>query len=220
MQALSLRLKTIADLIPKGVKVCDVGTDHGYLAIYIREMGIAQSVIATDVNEKPLNRARKNIETYGKGGIELRLCDGLEGLSCQEADTVVIAGMGGEVIAGILERGRIFSFNSSVTFIIQPTTSPEFLRRFLCENGFEVFREVPIEENTKIYSVMECRFTGNKTSPGEGFYYVGKVKPDCPAGVKYIEKQKKRLMSCIKALEGKSEKAELFERYRSAFDEI
>lgn len=220
MQSLGLRLKTIADLVPKGAKVCDVGTDHGYLAIYLKSQDIAKRVIATDLNKKPLKRAEENITAAGVSGIELRLCNGLEGLSKNEADTVIIAGMGGEVIAGILEKGSNISKCEDITFIMQPTTSPELLREFLCKNGFCIESETPVLENGKVYSVMVCRFKGEIVEKGDSFYYIGKIKPDCEAGILYIEKQKKRLRDCMIALEKIDGKKELYSYYKNAFEGI
>jgi len=128
--------------------------------------------------------------------------------------------MGGEVIAGILGRSKKFAFREGVSFIMQPTTSPEALRRFLCENGFRILKEIPISENSKVYSVISCIFTGEISDAGEGFYYVGLVKPDCDDGVLYIEKQKKRLLECIKALENIHEKKESYLYYKRAYEEI
>ena len=80
MNNLSLRLSTIASLVPKGAFVCDVGTDHGFLPIFLMESGIAKGVIATDINEKPLRKAEENLKKTGAEGITLRLCDGLSGV--------------------------------------------------------------------------------------------------------------------------------------------
>ena len=135
---LSVRLSAIADYVKKGAFVCDVGTDHGYLAVHLMKSGVAKRVIATDINAKPLANAQKNIEKSEVFGIELRLCDGLGGVNRGEADTVIIAGMGGEVISGILERGASIVREKNITLFLQPTTSPVFLRRYLCENGFSI----------------------------------------------------------------------------------
>ena len=142
MSSLSVRLSAIADFIAKGSRVCDVGTDHALLAIHLIKSGIAKQVIATDIGKKPLKNALKNIENANVCGIDLRLCDGLSGISENEADTVVIAGMGGEVISGIIKRGADIAKN--VTLILQPTTSPEFLRLFLYNEGYRILEEVPI----------------------------------------------------------------------------
>ena len=133
MPTFSKRLSVIASLVPVGARVCDVGTDHGYLSIELIKSGVAASVIATDINEKPLNRAKSNAEKSGFQ-IDLRLCDGLVGISPSEVDTVIIAGMGGEVISGIIERGEKVAKSVSL-LLLQPTTSPEALREFLFKKG-------------------------------------------------------------------------------------
>ena len=200
MQALSKRLSVIASLVPKGARVCDVGTDHGYLSIYLRSSGTAQGVIASDINEKPLKTARKNIKESQIGGIELRLGDGLSAVNKGEIDTAVIAGMGGEVISGILKRGKDIA-KSGITLILQPTTSPEFLRKFLSENGYEILKEIPVLENRKLYSVMLCTFTGKYEKKEEYYYYIGALTADTDEGKRYIEKQYNRLFKCLTALE-------------------
>lgn len=220
MPDLSLRLKIIAGLVPQGAKVCDVGTDHGYLAIYLKCKGIAQSVIATDLNEKPLKRAQENLASAGVSGVSLRLCDGLAGVKQGEADTVIIAGMGGEVIARILEGGAHIVNDGKVTLIMQPTTSPEILREFLCKNGFSIEKEVPVFENGKLYSVIVCSFRNKFADYSEAFYYVGLLTPKTEAGRLYIEKQKKRILSCMAPLEFLDEKRELYLKYKTILDDI
>ena len=177
MPSLSLRLSAIADFVKENAAVCDVGTDHGYLAIHLMQNKIASKVIATDINSKPLCNAKKNIEKSGVFGIELRLCDGLAGVQIGEADTFVIAGMGGEVIAGILERGECITRKSDISLILQPTTSPEFLRRFLCQNGYKIIKEKAIFENGKLYSVMLVQFTGEISNYEESYFYIGELNP-------------------------------------------
>ncbi len=198
MPQLSKRLKLIASLVPNGARVCDIGTDHGYLSIELIKSGVAASVIATDVNEKPLSRAKKNIENLGLP-IELRLCDGLEGISPNEVDTVIIAGMGGEVIGGILERGKEVAGKASL-ILLQPTTSPEALREFLFKNGYEILKEEPLLENEKLYSVMMCRYSGSLTDYEPYTCFIGKLSPEKEEGKLYIKKQYKRCLSCADAL--------------------
>ena len=207
MTALSKRLSVIASLVPKGARVCDVGTDHGYLSIYLKETGIAKSVIAADINEKPLKTAKKNIERLGVGGIELRLCDGLSGVKKNEIDVAVIAGMGGEVISGIIQRGKDIP-KSGITLILQPTTSPEFLRKFLNQNGYEIVREVPVMDNRKLYSVMVCTFTGKDETKEDYYYYIGGLTAETDEGKRYIEKQHLRLSKCAQALKNIPSKRE------------
>lgn len=220
MPQLSERLSVIASLVPFGARVCDIGTDHGYLAIELIRSGKAKNVIAADIGEKPLENARKNIKAAGVGSIELRLCDGLSGISHNETDTVVIAGMGGEVISGILERGKRIAQSGEITFIFQPTTSPEALRFYLCEHGFEIKKEIPVFENGKSYSVMEVSYKNIPCKPCEAFYYIGKVTNETESGRIYIEKQKKRLSSCVTALENIPQKQNEYIKYKEALEDL
>ena len=219
MKELSVRLKTIASLVPNDTRVCDIGTDHGYLPIYLRLNNLAKSVIAADLNPKPLITAQKNIEKLNANGIELRLCDGLSGINRQEVDTIIIAGMGGNVISGIIDRCD-FAKDKDLTFILQPTTSGEVLREFLCNNGFEIISETVIFENNKLYSVMVVKFTNQAQSFQNGFYYIGKITPNTENGLSYIKKQQKRLLAEAKALESIPERKAEFLKLSSACDYI
>ncbi len=220
MPQLSLRLAAISALVPYGARVCDIGTDHGYLAIELMRSKKASSVIATDIGEKPLHSARKNIGLSGVEGISLRLCDGLSGINPEEVDTVIIAGMGGEVIAGILERDKTVCRRSNVRLLLQPTTSPEALREFLCKNGFCILSETPISENEKLYSVLEIEFTGECKSENSCFYYVGLLNDKSEAGKLYIKKQYTRCLKCAEALKNIDSKREEYLYYRSVCDQI
>lgn len=218
MQALSLRLKTIASLVPNGARVCDVGTDHARLPIYLKQSGIANTVIATDLNEKPLKNAEGNIRESGVTGISLRLCDGLSGVQKSEVDTVIVAGIGGEVISGILNN-CLWLKADGIILILQPTTSPEMLRKFLVNNGFDIINETPVYENGKIYSIIKARFSGNCSYPPESFYYIGKI-PKTDAGITYIQKQQKRIFDYIKAFEKLSDKQDEYNFFKAIYDDI
>lgn len=185
---LSKRLALIAGMVQSGSKVCDVGTDHGYLPVFLYKSGKCASVCATDIREKPYENARKNIEDAGISGIKLFLCDGLESITRDMADTIIIAGMGGEVISGIIERAQ-FLRDDTVTLIIQPTTSADKLREYLSEIGFVVVTERAVEDNGKIYSVMKCQFAGIPYPIDLTRKAVGLITPDYDEGRAYIEKQ-------------------------------
>lgn len=217
---LTKRLQLLLSLVPFGARVCDVGTDHGYLSIELIKNGGVKSVIATDINERPLSRARKNIERAGVTGIDLRLCDGLSGIKPEETDTVVIAGMGGEVISGIIEKGSNVLKNNEKTMILQPTTSPEYLRKFLFENGYEIILEEPLYENRKAYSVMVCRYKGESEEREPYNYFIGKLTPEKADGVLYIKKQYERCFKCAKALKDIPEKKADFEFYNSVAEQL
>ena len=219
MQTLSLRLETILGLIPKDAKVCDVGTDHAFLPIALIKRGKAKSVIATDINQKPLKKAEENIKKAEAQNISLRLCDGISGVNKGEADTFVIAGIGGEVIWGIISRSMEI-LKDNATLVLQPTTSPEFLRKNLYENGFSLLSETPISENGKLYSVMLCKYTGEKTKKENWFYFSGLVDPKVNEGKLYIEKQRDRAYKCMKALEALENKADELAYYKEIYENL
>lgn len=217
--ALSRRLLLIASLVPKGARVCDVGTDHARLPIYLIERKIAERVIATDIRPLPLENAKKNVAASGLAEIELRLCDGLSAVKISETDTVIIAGMGGEVISGIISRAELLRNQPYPLLILQPTTSPEFLRRYLYENGFCIKSETALKENGKLYSVMTAYFTGETKKMPEHFYYTGKVNPKTEDGYLYIQKQYIRLKKCADALKNIPEKQAEYLHYKRLSDE-
>ena len=100
--SLQPRLALLASLVPQGAVLADVGTDHGYIPVCLRQRGVIDRAIASDIGREPLEHARRTAEEYGVGGIDLRLCAGLDAIAPEECDTVLIAGMGGETIWGIL----------------------------------------------------------------------------------------------------------------------
>ena len=107
--SLSKRLSCVADWIKDTGHRCvaDIGTDHGYLPVYLAKNNIADRVIAMDVRIQPLNKAESNVRLYGvQEKVELRLSDGLDELKPLEADTITICGMGGRLIQSILTRGK------------------------------------------------------------------------------------------------------------------
>lgn len=217
--ALSLRLKLIASLVPKGARVCDIGTDHALLPIYLIENNIAEFVIATDIRPLPLENAKRNVAASGLTGIELRLCDGLSAVKKDEVDTVIIAGIGGEVISGIISRAALIRNQPYPLLILQPTTSAESLRRYLYENGFEIKTETALKENGKLYSVITARFTGKVKKMPEHFYYIGMVDPKTEDGYLYIQKQYIRLKKCADALINIPEKQAEYLHYKKLSDD-
>ena len=100
--SLQPRLALLASLVPQGAVLADVGTDHGYIPVCLRQRGVIDRAIASDIGREPLEHARRTAEEYAVGGIDLRLCAGLDAIAPEECDTVLIAGMGGETIWGIL----------------------------------------------------------------------------------------------------------------------
>ena len=147
------RLYAIASMVPQGAFFADVGTDHAYLPIYLAENNLIFHAVAADINRGPLLRAKGNIKKYNlEEKIDTCLSDGFEELDGNSFDTASIAGMGGILIARILEkapRGKLY--------ILQPMRDAHFLRAYLSSNGFELVDEKLAEEGNKIYTVIAVR---------------------------------------------------------------
>ncbi len=163
------RLAAIASLVRLDKRICDVGTDHALLPCYLYEQG-AKHIIASDVNENPLEAARENITRLGYTDIRLIQSDGLENIP--PCDDVIIAGMGGELIASIIE-GCAF-ITPDTRFILQPMTKAEILRRYLYSAGFEIMLENGAFSGGKAYTVMLVQYTGEKSDIDDSFAYFGK----------------------------------------------
>lgn len=212
MLELSKRLSLIAQFVNEGSSVCDVGTDHGYLPAFLFLSGKCKSVRATDINQKPLESAKANLKRLGADGVKLILCDGLSGVTRHDADTIIIAGMGGEVISGIINRAE-FLRDSTVKLILQPTTAAKELRLFLAKNGFAVECEKAIAENGKIYSVMCVRFTGQPYDIDEVQAVIGILKTDSNDATQYIQKQYRIAQKCANDLSGVGHKQTEYNHY-------
>ncbi|MCM1262122.1 MAG: class I SAM-dependent methyltransferase [Butyrivibrio sp.] len=153
---LSDRLLALACMVTKGSRVCDVGCDHGFLSIYLFKKGISPKVIAMDVNEGPLMRAKEHIWEYGaETYIETRLSDGLAAYQAGEADTLICAGMGGRLMMRILEND-IHKTKSFKELIMQPQSEVQQFRRFLRSQGYKIVEENMIEEDGKFYPMMKA----------------------------------------------------------------
>lgn len=153
---ISKRLQTIAGMVTKGGTACDVGTDHGYLAIYLVEQGISKKVIAMDVAKGPLSKAKENIALYHyEDWIETRLSDGLEKLNKGEASTVIMAGMGGILITSLLEKGKEI-LKCVDELILSPHTDVELVRRYLLGNDYSIQEEAMLTEDGKYYIIIRA----------------------------------------------------------------
>ena len=151
---LSKRLYAVAGLVTEGASVADVGTDHGYIPIYLMQQNIASKVIALDINGGPLERARMHIIGYNlKGQIETRLSDGLSAVKPGEVDTMIAAGMGGGLVIKILEDGREV-VKSLKACILQPQSEVWRVRRYLLDHHMDIIDEDMVEEDGKYYPMM------------------------------------------------------------------
>lgn len=154
----------------KGSRVADVGTDHGYLPIYLLQKDIASSVLACDLREQPLASAKANAERFGiTKRIAFRLSDGLSSVAPDEFDTLVCAGMGGDLIEMIL-RDAPYLRSGDYTLILQPQSACPALRSYLVSNGFAVREEKLLKEGRFFYTVMRCeKGESAPLSPGQQY---------------------------------------------------
>ena len=152
---ISKRLELVASFVPQGAILLDVGSDHAYLPIELIERGQIESAIAGEVVEGPYQSAVKNVEAYGlKEKIQVRLANGLAAF--EEADQVsviTIAGMGGRLIARILEEG-LDKLADVERLILQPNNREDDLRIWLQDHGFEIVAENILEEAGKFYEIL------------------------------------------------------------------
>lgn len=165
---ISKRLKTIADSVPKGSFVIDIGTDHAYMPIYLIKSGICNNVLAMDVNKGPLKRAQENINEYQvEDKISLKLSDGLKALEETKTEVVTISGMGGKLIEKILLEGYE-KLSKDTRLILSPQSEIEHFRLFLKENDILLENEIMLEEEGKFYIIFNCLYKGNALKNCEG----------------------------------------------------
>lgn len=162
--SLDKRLSTIAEMIPEGAKVWDVGSDHARLPVWLVATGKVPCAVASDIGEMPLESAKRTVERFGvEDRVSLRLCDGIPEDACGAADLFVIAGMGGSTIAEILERAP-WTQEKGVRLILQPMSSPEDLRKVLYEGRYYVLSETYVKDGGRRYVIIETEGGGEAES--------------------------------------------------------
>lgn len=159
---LSKRMETVVEFVPPQSQcVADIGCDHAYVSISLIERQLAKKVIAMDVRKGPLEIATRNVQNAGlHHSIDIRLSDGLDKLKIGEADTIIIAGMGGLLITGILERGfsvlQNRSLHNAPTLILQPQSEIRKVREFLLAHEYSILKEDVIKDEGKYYTVIRA----------------------------------------------------------------
>jgi len=170
---LDKRLQAVAELVREGSVVVDVGTDHGHLVCHLVGSRKCPRAFACDINCGPLARARRNILREGLGArIMTMQCDGLSKVPSDAWGDVVIAGMGGDLIARILSDYEGCK-DKEKRFVLQPMTKPEHLRRELYRNGFVLLKEVAVQCGSFTYVVMQAQYTGFSVQVSRLFSHTG-----------------------------------------------
>lgn len=170
---LSARLLTCCNYVNQGDRVADIGCDHGYLGIHLLKSGIAQSVIAADINEQPLHSARVNALKFGvRDKMRFFLSNGVEGIP-RDFDTMVCAGMGADTMISILTAAPWLK-NEQYRLVLQCQSKTPLLRRWLQEQGWAIRRETLAKDGKFVYSVMEITYAPSE-EPALWEYYISKA---------------------------------------------
>ena len=189
------RLGLCASMVRKNHRVADIGTDHAYLPVWLCKNNIATSAIAADINPEPLKRGVQTIEKYCATDVVTPcLSNGLQQINPDLVDDIVIAGMGGELIADIISRVPWVK-NEKYHLILQPMSKADALREYLYSNGFNIeYEEATVAEN-KLYTVMSVYFTGEVAENISLKKYYGALNPTAKQENKvYIEKTANALL--------------------------
>lgn len=152
---LSKRLTALANMVTDGNRLADIGTDHGYIPIYLCQTGKIPSALAMDIGKGPLQQAQTHIAEHGLSEqIKIRLSDGMAALQSGEADTILIAGMGGGLVMKILSEGAE-KLTGREELILQPQSEITLVREFLRMRNFQILDEDMILEDGKYYPMMK-----------------------------------------------------------------
>ena len=220
---ISARLHACADLVPRGALVADVGADHGYLGLWLLAEGRAAHVCACDLREGPLDSARRNAEKHGMAGrMDFYLSDGLLTVPRNAYDTVVCAGMGGELIVRILSAAPWLR-DPNYTLILQPQIDIDLLRTWLNGQGFYEDQAARASDSGFIYCAIRAKY-GNAApmSTGQRFVSPALLATGSPLLGEYI----RRTLCTLRRIAAGLEKAdanpepERLNYYRSAIGEL
>lgn len=168
------RLDMVASCVDEGEYIIDVGTDHAYVPIFLCKYGKIEHAVASDIREGPLNIAKSNITRFGlENKIDTLLCPGLEkAYLYPDITCAVIAGMGGDMISGILDNNKELA--QRIKLVMQPMTHYVQLRKYLYDNGYEITKEKLAKEDRRVYQIICAHYTGKVDKYEEYELYLGK----------------------------------------------
>lgn len=183
-----------ASLVREGKRIADIGTDHAFLPAYLVLNGKNPSAIACDVRVGPLENARQTVTEYSlEEKIELRLSDGFDMLYYTEADDFVLSGMGGTLMCELISRTDWLK-NEALHLVLQPQSHAQDIRKYLCENGFEIKNELCVKEGERLYIAFDAYFTGKVQRKNDTYYYFGSLSEKSDeASQMYVKKLIERL---------------------------
>ncbi|MBR5273102.1 MAG: SAM-dependent methyltransferase [Clostridia bacterium] len=218
---LSPRLKTIADMVRRGVRVADVGTDHAFLPLYLVTKGIATFATASDINEGPIKNAQNNVKAHQcEDVIKLIQCAGLDDVDGTQVDDVIIAGMGGELISEIINNAKWLK-NTDKHLLLQPMTRVNELRKYLCDNGFDIVEEKIACEGERLYTIISSNYVGKQIEYDEVFLHVGKVvSNNNEASKRYILNQASVIKKIAEGMEKSDDMKEKSVKYYDLSNQI
>lgn len=209
---LSNRLRAIAGFVSEGARVADIGTDHGYIPVWLAQKGIADRIAAADINRGPLQHAKDTAEQYGvTDRIAFALCSGLEFEGSDRYNTVIIAGMGGELIASILGAAP-WTAQQDTTLILQPNSRIPFLVNWLIDHGYALTDAKLVKDAGKLYQILIVKPGEMEHIPRESHRLVNSIyfTHRDPLLGEYLDTLLKRYRSAERGmLAGKTEDPEL-----------
>lgn len=218
---LTPRLSAVCDFVEKNSKIADIGTDHGYIPIYLSINNIISYAVASDINEGPLSAAKKNIKEMN---LNIRTClaPGNAGITDDEADTLIIAGMGGDVISSILNERIPKGINH---IILQPMTHIDDARKALHSNAFEIVNEKFVLEDDgekkRLYTIINAK-KGEKCNWSEQEYKISPLLAKDNLFDYFIAKERKKTENILKSMEKtkNTERKRYFEDYLKYIENI
>lgn len=222
-------MKAVSSMVTPGSILADIGTDHGYVPISLVQRKKIKKAIAMDVNKGPLKRAEEHIrEAQLEEYIETRLSDGVKKLEVGEVNSILIAGMGGDLVIRIIKNGMEVC-RSVDELILQPQSELGKVRKFLRENNFEIIDEDMVIEEGKYYPMMKVipvdeialwEILPKEVIPACDMYGPYLLKNGNPSLRKYLVKQHKQLTKILKELEKQPESKAISKRIKEVQKEI
>jgi len=226
MIELGERLTRVASFVPNGSKVCDVGSDHAYLPVYLIQNDQIACAIAGEVVEGPYLSAKQTVCDYRmENRIEVRLGDGLQILSKEDDITAVtICGMGGELISRILEAGYNGGhLNGRERLILQPNVAEHFVREWLMNHSYHIVEETVVEDNHRLYEIIVAEPVDKRVEYTELELKYGPIllKESSELSVAKWNRMNRKNKEILEQLQqSKTPQHEKIEQFEKAFNEL